>query len=240
VPRPLDNTRWAFLISLIVAGVICLGTGLVLIINGDIDYDNAINSSFLKPIPVNDSRIDFVTNSSISYVISSFNTTDTFSASRPFDVTMNVTTANLTAYDKIVVVPLDATVNMTTLKKHTVFQNFIDYDNKTGHLITLLPDNKTNSFNGSLKQMQFTSEGDLIFMLAPYKNGKFIQEIPILKGHPIKIYPVSAQYQTDTDRDIRKQNIETAKSNSHVEGLTFVIIGLVLLGYLLKQSSTEK
>jgi hypothetical protein len=49
----------------------------------------------------------------------------------------------------------------------------------------------------------------------------------LLKEDPRKIYPSTAELQAQTDRDIQRQNIETARTNAHVEGLTFIIIGLV-------------
>ena len=51
---------------------------------------------------------------------------------------------------------------------------------------------------------------------------------------PLTIYPATAELQAQTDRDIQRQNIETVRTSSHVEGLTLVIIGLTPIGIFME------
>ncbi len=224
-----------FFIFFVVLGTYTLiVNGILKVINAGTEPELAKIASSNQPFPINDSRTEFVANSNISIIHLLFNTTDVFSVAKSFDFIINATVINPKEIDKIIALPLEADVNMTILKNKTQTQKIVDNVDKK-FLTTLLLDNKTNSsFIGSRKNIALTSEGDLIFMLLSYKNGKIIQEVPVLREHPLKIYPRTAELQVYTDRDLRQQIIESTKTNDVITGLTWIIVGLIPIGFVVE------
>jgi hypothetical protein len=227
-----DKKRIALLIFLVSIGSVLLGIGFKIIIEGDIAYTNDIKSPKLMPIPIHEEKNTVIADATMILSTVHFDTHDVFSVNNPVNFTIIVFVTNPNQYDVIHAFPFAVYDNMEIQTTSQI----IDDMNKGIKFTTFdLDRNRSdNSFRVTIINHNFTSEQKLGFLLIPVSKGVFQNSTFILDKSPLMIYPATAELQAQTDRDIQRQNIESARTNSHVEGLTFVIISLVPLGIFME------
>jgi hypothetical protein len=220
--------RFGVFIGLIIFGLwYGVLQGYSIINNGDTQYNIDIKSSSLKPTPIPDERDENIVGNPYFYLATvHFKTNDVFAVNNPFSYKMIVWSkipnqlSGILSIEWVISNPMEIP---TTDDIQSQIKNGVGYQ-----ALPLTRNPSDNSFRGEITDRNITSEQDLGFILIPvFTNGTLGDDHLILQEDPLKIYPLTAELQAQTDRDIQRQNIETAKTNAHVEGLTYIIIGLV-------------
>lgn len=196
--------------------------------NADDVYDQAIKNSSLRPIPIDDPRPWYdITGSKITSVEIEYQTDDGLIVNNPFNYTVTAIVDNPNQFDKIEAYPWVIASDMILPTTSDVITN-----EKKGfqyYKITLNRITGSDTFQGSKTNFVVHTEESLGLFLIPYTNGTARGGVLAYKELPLIIHPATEKLQADTNRNTLLQNIETAKSSSHVEGLTYVIIGLVFV-----------
>lgn len=104
--------------------------------------------------------------------------------------------------------------------------------NETGELVKLNKDNDTffSKIDGNWTDPIEDQISLFAIVYDESDNGTVSAETPVV----LTIAPHMNRLQADTDLDIQRQNLETIKSNANVEALTWVIIGLIPIGFIIE------
>ena len=224
-----DKKRIVVLIFLFVVGAILLGKAAYDMVIGDAEYEHAISSSKLEPIPISDTKEEFSTYSDMYYTKVIFETHDIFCANNPLNYTIVAAVNNPDDFDKIIAIALSSQTDLSTVTTDTIIsaaKKNISYENIT---LNRIPND--NVFVGSKNNVIVPSEGKLGFLLIPYKNGQYKDSLFILKEQALILNPATAEFQAETNRDIQRQNIESGRLDTRVEALTLILVGLGVVGF---------
>lgn len=229
--QELDKKQKRLLVILGIVGVIILGIGVSIIIVAEMKYYDELKSDALKPIPIISDKFYYFTNSEIQNVDLVLHTNDVFAVNNPFDFTMTVKTTNPEKIDKIVVYGVESDNNAYAVTTDSILN--AEKNGSRFPKFTLLK-NENNNFTVTVKDLKMFDEIKMAFVLIPYFGDTPHSSVFAFKENPVTIYPSADQFQAQTNRDTQRQNIETAKTNAHVEGLTFVIIGIIPLSMFIQ------
>ncbi len=223
----LDWLAVIFMLILIGLGLFLMAVGISKVNDaGKEDVMNRTQNN--KPVILNATTVTYPDDPSslLNFIFSDFKTKDVFAVSNPINYT-------------IVAVPNDhekiANVSVIDLPSDRPFQFragqditiFIEQSNRTGHLVQLNKnDDNTYSINSAFSPQN--EEQKLLLVLV---HGRTTGIEPIIVTPKLTIYPHTAKLQADTNRDMINQIFETSKTNNIVEGLSWIVVAWIPLGF---------
>ncbi|MDE1831862.1 MAG: hypothetical protein KGI02_05760 [Thaumarchaeota archaeon] len=213
------------IILLVGFGFYLLGIGINKVVYAG--KENITNESDNKPTPVDSRTITYTNGKSLlNYVLIDFQTNDVFSVGNRINYTIGVVPNDPDKISDIYVlsVPLDFQFNLTSGADMAIY---IEQGIKTGNLLQLNR-NADNTFSIS---NSFTPPSEIQEKFMMFVKGRSSGIEPLQLYPKLDISPATSKLQADTNHEIRNQIKETTRTNDIVEGLTWVIVAWIPLGF---------
>ncbi|MGC1708836.1 MAG: hypothetical protein WA799_03430 [Nitrosotalea sp.] len=182
--------------------------------------------------------ITVITTNTKNYIMNGFFIANsTFQSPEVFSVDNNI---NYTIF-----VPIDSKMNIKEFYfvLDTTVDNFHSYKDNVPMLLylsqlagTLIPLHKENPNLFSIRNANWTDpqQNDQVSLYAVVINENNQASVSDLSPVLFTVAPHLDKLQADTDLDIQKQNLQSIKSNNNVEVLTWLIIALIPIGFMIE------
>ncbi len=159
-----------------------------------------------------------------------FTSPETFAVANNINYTIKLSTKPILGIKDVYFV-LDSSLNNFYQNK-TNIPYMIQRANESGELVKLKKENDTffSKINGNWTVPIEDQISIFAILFDEQNNGTVSAKTPPL----FTIAPHISKLQADTDLEIQRQNLENIKSNANVETLTWVIIGLIPIGFIIE------
>lgn len=219
---------------LFVGGIVIVILGLLIMFWSNITYDQK-NMSIAKPdtIPVwwdFDYGYSFAGKTPDGDFTGKmvFTSPDVFAVGNPINSTITGTVTTPDSISHIYFI-IPENENLTkTLTTHSLMQAEINKTRVVREIIDMQKLDSTHFFNRTSFTYSLPQKISFNVVIENKYGDYFMTQNT---GRIFEVESHLSKIQADTDRDIQLQNLESEKTNGHVEGLSVIIIGLIPIGF---------